>query len=244
MSNLIAFNPVNSLTMTSREIAELTDKEVNHVHRDIRAMVEQLGDDPDLHHLREDKDARGYTTCFHLSKSLSMTLVAGYNVKLRKAIIDRWQALEAQASKVTLLLPNFEDPAAAAMAWAEQFREKQAAMVQAEQANTLLALAAPKIEALERIATSTENVTLTQAAKVLGVKRDTLSNWMHTNGWVYRQNGSWVAYDAQIRTGRLVYKEAHFTDDKTDQRAIKPYCHITPKGLAWLAEHGPKAEAA
>lgn len=122
--------------------------------------------------------------------------------------------------------------------------EKENALAQAEQANTLLALAAPKVEALERISTGTENVTITQAAKVLGIKRDALSQWLHTNGWVYRQNGSWVAYDAQIRTGRLVYKEAHYTDDKTDQRAIKPYCHITPKGLAWLAEHGPKAEVA
>jgi phage regulator Rha-like protein len=98
----------NTATMSSREISELTGKEVNHVHRDIRAMIEQLGDDPDLNHLSEDKDARGYTTCFHLSKSLSMTLVAGYNVKLRKAIIDRWQELEAERAKPQAELSTLE----------------------------------------------------------------------------------------------------------------------------------------
>lgn len=86
-------------TMSSREIAELTGKDIAHVHRDIRSMLEQLRDDPELDHVREDKDARGYTACFHLTKNLSMTLVAGYNVKLRKAIIDRWQELENQATQ-------------------------------------------------------------------------------------------------------------------------------------------------
>jgi phage antirepressor YoqD-like protein len=77
---------------------------------------------------------------------------------------------------------------------------------------------------------------MTQAAKVLSIKRETLTQWLHANGWVYRQNDSWVAYDAQIRTGRLVYKEAKYTDHNTGQEVHKPYCHITPKGLAKLAE--------
>ena len=81
-------------TMTSREIAEITGKDLSHVHRDIRAMVGALGDDPDLDHLRAESDARGYVICYHLNKVLSLTLVAGYNVKLRKAIVDRWEALE------------------------------------------------------------------------------------------------------------------------------------------------------
>lgn len=88
-------------TMSSREVAELTGKELSHIHRDIRTMLDELGavHDPELDHVREDKDARGYTACFHLTKSLSMTLVSGYSIKLRKAIIDRWQELEAQQAK-------------------------------------------------------------------------------------------------------------------------------------------------
>ncbi len=94
------------VTMSSREIAELTGKDIAHVHRDIRVMLEQLEDDPELDQVREDKDARGYSTCFHLTKNLSMTLVAGYNVKLRKAIIDRWQELEAVAAKPQHVIPQ------------------------------------------------------------------------------------------------------------------------------------------
>lgn len=93
------------VTMSSREIAELTGKDIAHVHRDIRVMLEQLEDDPELDQVREDKDARGYTTCFHLTQSLSMTLVSGYSVKLRKAIIDRWQELESVAAKPQHVIP-------------------------------------------------------------------------------------------------------------------------------------------
>jgi phage regulator Rha-like protein len=86
-------------TMTSREIADITEKEHGHVIRDIRSMLDGLRDDPDLDHVREIKDARGYTSMVELPRNLTITLVAGYRVDLRKRIVDRWQALEAQAAK-------------------------------------------------------------------------------------------------------------------------------------------------
>jgi phage regulator Rha-like protein len=96
----------NQTTMASREIADLTGKEISHIHRDIRVMLDDLKDDPEVDHVLEDKDARGYTTCFRLPKGLTMTLVAGYSTKLRKAIIDRWQELEAQGVKPMSVLPQ------------------------------------------------------------------------------------------------------------------------------------------
>jgi len=141
-------------------------------------------------------------------------------------------------------LPDFTNPAAAARAWADAIEQKLAIEAQAQQVTQQLAVATPKAEALDRISAREGNMTFTQVAKELDVKRDTLTQWMHANGWIYRQNGSWVAYDAQIRTGRLAYKEAKYTDDNTGQEVHRPYCHITPKGLTWLAEHGPRRSAA
>ncbi|MGX5880102.1 Rha family transcriptional regulator, partial [Burkholderia gladioli] len=85
--------------MSSIEIADLCEKQHAHVIRDIRVMVEALEDDPNLDHVRETKDARGYTSKFDLPKDLTLTLVAGYNVKLRKRIIDRWLELESEVAK-------------------------------------------------------------------------------------------------------------------------------------------------
>lgn len=95
-------------TMSSREISDLTGKDIGHVHRDIRAMLDALKDDPVLDHVREEKDARGYTSAFHLNKELTLTLVAGYDAKLRLAIIKRWQELEAKATPTAPTLTQAE----------------------------------------------------------------------------------------------------------------------------------------
>ena len=79
------------LTMSSVEIAELTGKKKSNVHRDIKVMLEQLSvDDSNLKHL----DSRGYVDMYNLPKDLTITLVSGYNVKMRHAITKRWIELE------------------------------------------------------------------------------------------------------------------------------------------------------
>lgn len=45
----------------------------------------------------------------------------------------------------------------------------------------------------------------------------------------------WQIVWATLKGGRLAYKEARYTDDVTNQEVYRPYCHITPKGLARLA---------
>lgn len=93
------FQGGDAVTMTSSEIAELTGKLHAHVIRDIRAMLEALKDDPVLDHVREDKDARGYTENFHLNRELTETLITGYSIPLRHKVIRRLHDLEEQAAR-------------------------------------------------------------------------------------------------------------------------------------------------
>ena len=81
--------------MTSRDIAAYTGKEHRHVIADIRTMLEQLG-------LGEPSFRSSYLTeqnkrvvMFVLPKDLTITLVSGYSVPMRHAIVTRWQELEA-----------------------------------------------------------------------------------------------------------------------------------------------------
>ena len=92
-----------SLTMSSLEISELTGKRHDHVIRDIRAMLDALKDAPDLGHVREDKDARGYTAMFHLDRELTDTLLTGYSVPMRRKVVARWHELEAKVAKPAAL---------------------------------------------------------------------------------------------------------------------------------------------
>ncbi len=85
---------VEPLSMSSLEIAELTGKAHTHVIGDTRRMLDALRDEPNLVHVRETKDARGFTARFDLPKDLTLTLVSGYNVQMRHRIITRWLELE------------------------------------------------------------------------------------------------------------------------------------------------------
>lgn len=82
--------------MTSREIAELTGKEHKHVLADILNMMEALG----LHSADFSAQYRDSTgrmlPMFELPKDLTMTLVSGYSIPIRHAIVTRLQALEVQ----------------------------------------------------------------------------------------------------------------------------------------------------
>lgn len=97
--NIAKFQDGGTVTMTSSEISELTGKLHAHVIRDIRAMLEALKDDPVLDHVREDKDARGYTENFHLNRELTETLITGYSIPLRHKVIRRLHDLEEQAAR-------------------------------------------------------------------------------------------------------------------------------------------------
>lgn len=98
MNTLALFNDVaqpGKVTMSTREIAELTGKQHKHVLEDARKMLEELGialadfsaDLPDVYGRLQP--------VFLLPKRESLILVSGYSTELRARIIDRWEALES-----------------------------------------------------------------------------------------------------------------------------------------------------
>ena len=89
----------SNLTMSSREIAELTGKDHKHVLADVRKMLgELLLNSADFS--AEYQDSTGRTLpMFTLPKRETLILVSGYSIELRARIIDRWQELEAQVAK-------------------------------------------------------------------------------------------------------------------------------------------------
>lgn len=83
-------------TMSSREIADLTEKEHRNVVRDIENMLEQLDIPQDGYaqlwtHPQNQQQYR----CYVLPEDLTLNLVAGYSAPLRLRIIRRWKELEA-----------------------------------------------------------------------------------------------------------------------------------------------------
>ena len=90
------------LTMSSLDIAEMCEKQHRNVMADIKTMLEQL-EISSAEFSAQYKDKSGkMNPCFNLNKEMSLTLVAGYNVKLRHKIIKRWQELENQVTAPAL----------------------------------------------------------------------------------------------------------------------------------------------
>ncbi len=82
--------------MTSKEIAELTNKQHSHVMRDIKVLQEQVGNESNFG-LVSYKDTKGENRPMYvLTKEQVMLLISGYDAKLRLAIIRRWEELEKQ----------------------------------------------------------------------------------------------------------------------------------------------------
>ncbi|CAK8740311.1 hypothetical protein SODG_003754 [Sodalis praecaptivus] len=133
----------NEPMMSSREIAELVGKRHDHVIRDVWEMLGQLyqieKDAPILGDHKNQKvtivegvivaiDGRGYVGEFLLDRRHTEILITGYDVKRRAAVIDRCFVLESERtlrSPVELGLPNFLDPAEAAIAWGQERKAVQ-----------------------------------------------------------------------------------------------------------------------
>lgn len=217
----------SALTMSSREIAELTGKDHANVMRDIRGMLEELGEDA----LRfEDiySDAYGRAQpCFNLPKDLTITLVAGYNVQMRHAIVKRWQELEAKQAKPAEL--SRMDILKLAM-------ESEQARIEAEYK---LALAAPKVEFVDRyVQASSGALGFRQVCKTLCLNEKWLADFLIERQIMYRLAGKLTPYQQHIQAGRFEVKTGV---SGGGHGYVQP--KFTPKGVQWLAAEMAKIHA-
>jgi phage regulator Rha-like protein len=105
--------PSAPISMTSREIAELTGRLHKNVLRDIDNLLMTLGSELSFGFKSSTYAAgdppREYRQ-FELDRDSTYCLVAGYDAEARMRIIKRWQALEAGAAA-----PKITDPTLAAL---------------------------------------------------------------------------------------------------------------------------------
>lgn len=106
-------------TMSSREIAELIEKQHSH----IKVSAERLADKGVIGTLaaREFTHNGNTYTEYLLNKRDSLILVAQNCPEFTARIVDRWQELEAAQA---IAIPNFSNPAEAARAWAAQYEAR------------------------------------------------------------------------------------------------------------------------
>lgn len=215
-------------TMSSREIAELTGKRHDHILRDIENMLKALNleQNPFLGFVNDGPNGRPLKV-YNLPKEETLILVSGYNVKMRAAIIRRWQELEAQVAKP--LLPDFTDPVAAARAWADEVEQKLLAQQREKEALEYVDRQARYIDNLEN--QLRDGLTLSEFAKRLnGVNAQRVSEWAIAKGWV-RRHGKLLVTSSQGRSGGYVYdKDGTYINPKTGEEMYTSKVQLTNAG--------------
>lgn len=140
---------------------------------------------------------------------------------VRRSVLKKLKGLEGP--RVIATLPDFSNPAAAARAWAEQFELQQ-------QANQALAIAAPKVEFVDKYVESTGLKGFRQTAKLLGANEARFREFLLDKKIMYRMGGEWQAHAQHINAGRFDVKTG-----TSDSGHAFNQTKFTPKGVTWVA---------
>lgn len=214
----------NNQTMSSREIAELCDKRHDHVKRDIEVMLNQIElDIPKFGRIYFDSMNRQQTE-YLLDKDLTITLVSGYNAKMRYLIIQRWQALEANANSPVI---------PATLSQALRLAADQAELIEHQQSR--LALAEPKAAALDVIDSSIGSLNVRDTAKTLGIPQNKFVNWCIAHDWMYRDNRNKLKMSSIRMKQGFMEERAVTYQGNSNERVATTQPLFTPKGLTRLA---------
>ena len=206
-------------TMSSREIAELCDKEHRNVCRDIEnlnATYGQMGmlkieQTPYTH----EQNGQTYYE-YQLTKEQTIDLITGYRADLRIRINRRWQQLE-QATAPRLPTTYLE----ALRALADEVEAHEHTQQQ-------LAIAEPKVQYFDKLVERNLLTNFTTTAKEFGVKRKDFVAYLLDNGYIYRdQRGNLLPY--AVHVPHLFEVKEYCKDHHSGTQTL-----ITPKGRETL----------
>lgn len=182
--------PPLSQTMSSREIAELTNKQHKHVLVDCDKLNEnyailglaEISAGVYNHPNTGNQQHREYL----LTRMQTFDLMTGYNIELRIKVNRRWEELETKAKQI-----DFSNPTTVlqlAQNWADEQKKRQ-------EAESLLHAQKPKVLFAEAVEASHSSILIGELAKILkqnGVEigQNRLFIWLRENGYLISRRGS------------------------------------------------------
>lgn len=222
--------PGAPLTMSSREIADLTGKQHFHVLRDVRSMLAALNIEPSgyIQNWIDPQNGRTYEM-FSLPKDLTITLVSGYSIEMRHRIVSRWLELEAGTAPK---LPDLSNPAMLRDLLLG-YTEKVLALEATVQAQ------APKVAFAEAVGDAEDLQKISVVAKALGQGPRKFRAWLIETG-VLMVNG--LPFQVHIDAGRFRVIEVPFKDADGRDR-LRPSTRVTGKGITFLQQRLTRAAA-
>jgi phage regulator Rha-like protein len=228
-ASLVAAPAAEPMTMTTREIAELTGKLHKNVLRDADAMLAELEIDRLSFELVES-DAKGEARrVLTLPKDLTLTLVTGYKVVLRHRIMQRWLELEARQVAPQHVMPMNYGEALRQLADQTDARDKLAAQLLRVQ---------HKEEAFGTLVAGEEHFDLTGAAKHLDLNPQAFIRRLLQLNWIYnrRRGARYYGFQDKLDSGLVSHKMRVYTEEGVWKLAKADKLFVTSKGMVRLAE--------
>ncbi|MCW9517348.1 phage antirepressor KilAC domain-containing protein [Klebsiella michiganensis] len=217
MNQLIASKAV---TMSSIEISCLVDKRHDNVKRTIEALVDKgVIAFPQI----EEKPTAGRTMSVYVfrgekGKRDSIIVVAQLSPEFTARLVDRWNELEAAEHPV--IPQSFSD----ALRLAADLQEQK------EHLSQELALAAPKVDFVDRYCTANGSMSFRQVAKLLQAKETEFRLFLIENDIMYRLGGTLTPMAQHIDAGRFEVKTG---TSLTSNHAFSQ-ARFTAKGVRWI----------
>ena len=213
MNQLLTMTKENAsiLTMSSREIAEITHKEHKNVLRVIRDLIEQnlvAQIEPLKFEYRNQ-----WFDYYELNKRDTFVVVARLSPEFTAAVVDRWQALENRQKPTALIPQSFSEAL------------MLAAQLQAEKERN-----APKVAFVDHYVEVGTSKSFRETAKILKMPERALVNRLVEDKYLYRQSGV-----------LLPYQSAHTKDLFTVKTGTAEHGHnytqtrVTSKGIEFIA---------
>lgn len=209
----------SSVTMSSREIAELTEKQHGHVCRDIEAMLKQLGESPEGYiqlwtHPQNGQKYREY----RLDREHTECLITGYSAVLRMKIIRRLRELEDSANAIPQTLPE-------ALRLAADMAEQNARLSHKVQQD------APKVAFVNQYVEAGGAKSLRETAKILNMPEKAMIDTLLRDKVLFRQSGNLLPHALRQREGLFTVKTG-----TSDFGHAYTQTRVTPRGVQWIAQ--------
>ncbi len=209
----------SSVTMSSREIAELTEKQHGHVCRDIEAMLKQLGESPEGYiqlwtHPQNGQKYREY----RLDREHTECLITGYSAVLRMKIIRRLRELEDNANAIPQTLPE-------ALRLAADMAEQNARLSHKVQQD------APKVAFVNQYVEAGGAKSLRETAKILNMPEKAMIDTLLRDKVLFRQSGNLLPHALRQREGLFTVKTG-----TSDFGHAYTQTRVTPRGVQWIAQ--------
>lgn len=219
--NALALVSGSAATMSSKEMADLTEKRHDSVKRTIETLASK-GTISQPQIVDGDKSANGVVEKLYLiGKRDSYVIVAQLSPEFTARLVDRWQELEAGATPAL----NLRQPAqmlAVAMQLAEIVQEQQAKLTAQE----------PKVKFADAVGESSDLQPVSGVAKALGTGARRLFTFMRDNGILMVNN---LPFQHHLDAGRFKVVEKPWKDTEGNNR-LRLQTMVTGKGITFLQQ--------